>query len=70
MAARTRRMHPNLRPHMVTMTIVEDLENRFGPFRTDEGVDSCPRPTACATDVLVELVLGLVKHVHALEERS
>jgi hypothetical protein len=33
-------------------------------------VDSCPRPTTCATDLLVELVLGLVERVHALEERS
>jgi hypothetical protein len=33
-------------------------------------VDSCPRPTTCATELLVELVLGLVERVHALEERS
>jgi hypothetical protein len=33
-------------------------------------VDSCPRPTTCATDLLVELVLGLVERVHALEKRS
>jgi hypothetical protein len=30
----------------------------------------CPRPTTCASDVLVELVLGLVQRIHALEERS
>ena len=33
-------------------------------------IDSCPRPTTCATELLVELVLGLVERVRALEERS
>jgi hypothetical protein len=33
-------------------------------------VDSCPRPATCATELLVELVLGLVQRVDALEERS
>jgi hypothetical protein len=33
-------------------------------------VDLCPRPTTCATGLLVELVLGLVERVRALEERS
>jgi hypothetical protein len=33
-------------------------------------VDPCPRPTTCATDLLVELVLGLVERVNVLEDRS
>ena len=33
-------------------------------------VAPCPRPTTCASGVLVELVLGLVQRIHALEERS
>jgi hypothetical protein len=33
-------------------------------------VAPCPRPTTCASDVLVELVLGLVQRIHALEEQS
>jgi hypothetical protein len=33
-------------------------------------VDPCPRPMTCATNLLIELVLGLVQRVHALEERS
>jgi hypothetical protein len=33
-------------------------------------VAPCPRPTTCASDVLVALVLGLVQRIHALEDRS
>lgn len=33
-------------------------------------VDACPRPTTCATDSLVALVLGLVQRIGALEARS
>jgi hypothetical protein len=30
----------------------------------------CPRPTVASTDVLLELILGLVRRVQALERRS
>jgi hypothetical protein len=33
-------------------------------------VAPCPRPTICATELLLELVVGLVERVRALEERS
>jgi hypothetical protein len=33
-------------------------------------VTPCPRPTTCPSDLLVELALGLVRRIHALEERS
>jgi len=33
-------------------------------------VDLCPRPTMCAADLLVEVVLGLAERIHALEVRS
>jgi len=33
-------------------------------------VDPCPRPTTYNTDLLVELVLGLVQRVHVLEMRG